>query len=50
MGNEITTEQWSEVLVQALPYFKNWCGKVAGQKGFDDMKHFSRRTILDCHV
>ena len=28
MANEITTEQWSEVLVQALPYFKNWCGKV----------------------
>ncbi|MCH5293819.1 MAG: acetylglutamate kinase [Treponema sp.] len=26
--NGITTEQWSEVLVQALPYFKNWCGKV----------------------
>ena len=28
MTNEITTEQWSEVLVQALPYFRNWCGKV----------------------
>ena len=29
MSNEnLTTEQWSEVLVQALPYFKNWCGKV----------------------
>ena len=29
MNNEdLTTEQWSEVLVQALPYFKNWCGKV----------------------
>jgi len=27
-NNELTTEQWSEVLVQALPYFKNWCGKV----------------------
>ena len=27
-NKEITTEQWSEVLVQALPYFKNWCGKV----------------------
>ena len=25
---ELTTEQWSEVLVQALPYFKKWCGKV----------------------
>src|SRR5574344_2681137 len=24
----LTTEQWSEVLVQALPYFKQWCGKV----------------------
>ncbi len=29
MNNEdLTTEQWSEVLVQALPYFKQWCGKV----------------------
>ena len=29
MNNEnISTEQWSEVLVQALPYFKQWCGKV----------------------
>ncbi len=27
-NNDISTEQWSEVLVQALPYFKNWCGKV----------------------
>ncbi len=26
--NDLTTDQWSEVLVQALPYFKNWCGKV----------------------
>ncbi|MBP5519778.1 MAG: acetylglutamate kinase [Treponema sp.] len=26
--NNISTEQWSEVLVQALPYFKQWCGKV----------------------
>ncbi len=24
----LTTEQWSNVLVEALPYFKNWCGKV----------------------
>ena len=24
----LTTEQWSEVLVQALPYFKNWVGKI----------------------
>ena len=24
----LTTEQWSEVLVQALPYFKQWVGKV----------------------
>ena len=24
----LTTEQWSKVLVEALPYFKNWCGKV----------------------
>ncbi|MBR5401370.1 MAG: acetylglutamate kinase [Treponema sp.] len=27
-NEELTTEQWSEVLVQALPYFKNWVGKV----------------------
>jgi len=27
-NEEMTTEQWSEVLVQALPYFKQWCGKV----------------------
>ena len=26
--NDVSTEQWSEVLVQALPYFKQWCGKV----------------------
>ena len=26
--NKITTEEWSEVLVEALPYFKQWCGKV----------------------
>ena len=25
----LTTEQWSEVLVQTLPYFKQWVGKVA---------------------
>ena len=24
----LTTEQWSKVLVEALPYFKAWCGKV----------------------
>lgn len=38
MGNELdylkkeftllSSEQWSEVLVQALPYFKQWCGKI----------------------
>ena len=27
-NKDLSTEQWSEVLVQALPYFKNWCGKV----------------------
>lgn len=26
--SNITTEQWSNVLVEALPYFKKWCGKV----------------------
>lgn len=26
--NTLTTEQWSNVLVEALPYFKNWVGKV----------------------
>ena len=24
----LTTEQWSEVLVQTLPYFKQWVGKI----------------------
>ena len=24
----LNSEQWSEVLVQALPYFKQWCGKI----------------------
>ena len=24
----LAVEQWSEVLVQALPYFKEWCGKI----------------------
>ena len=24
----LNSEQWSEVLVQALPYFKEWCGKI----------------------
>ncbi len=24
----LNNEQWSEVLVQALPYFKRWCGKT----------------------
>lgn len=32
MNNEnkdnLTTEQWSNVLVETLPYFKQWCGKV----------------------
>ncbi len=26
--SSLTTEQWSEVLVQALPYFKQWVGKI----------------------
>ena len=25
---ENTIQQWSQVLVEALPYFKNWVGKV----------------------
>ena len=24
----VNSDQWSEVLVQALPYFKEWCGKI----------------------
>ena len=24
----LTKEQWSEVLIEALPYFKQWVGKV----------------------
>src|SRR5574344_1803558 len=26
--SSLSSEQWSEVLVQTLPYFKKWCGKV----------------------
>jgi len=25
---ELTAEQWSQVLAESLPYFKQWCGKV----------------------
>ncbi len=25
---DLSTEQWSKVLVESLPYFKQWCGKV----------------------
>ena len=24
----LKTEQWSQVLVESLPYFKHWCGKI----------------------
>ena len=24
----LSAEQWSQVLVEALPYFKNWVGKI----------------------
>ena len=27
-SSELNEEQWSKVLVEALPYFKQWCGKV----------------------
>ena len=27
-NQNLSTEQWSTVLVEALPYFKNWCGKI----------------------
>ncbi len=27
-SSELNAEQWSKVLVEALPYFKQWCGKV----------------------
>ena len=27
-NSNLTTEQWSNVLVEALPYFRNWGGKV----------------------
>lgn len=26
--SSLSSEQWSEVLVQTLPYFRKWCGKV----------------------
>jgi len=28
IDDTLTTEQWSQVLSEALPYFKQWCGKV----------------------
>ena len=27
-SSELNAEQWSKVLVEAIPYFKQWCGKV----------------------
>ena len=27
-SSELNAEQWSKVFVEALPYFKQWCGKV----------------------
>ena len=27
-GRLLDNEHWSDVLVQAMPYFKQWCGKV----------------------
>lgn len=27
-SSELNAKQWSKVLVEALPYFKQWCGKV----------------------
>ncbi len=27
-NTKLDNEHWSEVLVQALPYFKHWCGKI----------------------
>ena len=24
----LDNEHWADVLVQALPYFKHWCGKI----------------------
>ena len=27
-SSELNAEQWSKVIVEALPYFKQWCGKV----------------------
>lgn len=27
-NENLTAEQWSKVLVESLPYFKQWCGKV----------------------
>ena len=36
----LTKEQWSEVLIEALPYFKQWVGKVVVVKyGGNDMIH-----------
>lgn len=27
-NNLLSAEQWSQVLVESLPYFKQWCGKI----------------------
>ncbi|MCR5494758.1 MAG: acetylglutamate kinase [Treponema sp.] len=27
-NNTLSAEQWSQVLVESLPYFKQWCGKI----------------------
>ena len=27
-NENLTAEQWSKVLVESLPYFKQWCGKI----------------------
>lgn len=49
---EISTEQWSNVLVEALPYFKNWCGKIVVVKYGgnamlnDELKHAVMEDIV----
>ena len=37
----LDNEHWADVLVQALPYFKHWCGKIVVVK--------YERLVLICH-
>ena len=52
----LTAEQWSQVLVEALPYFKNWFGKVVVVKYVgnamlnEDLKQSDMEDIVLLHT